>query len=168
MIYGSAVWVAILAWAILGPPIRRGASHSSNTPLRVSLPDDSILEASGQSPAGVKAQEVGEFRLSWIAGLIAALPAAIMLEGLIGALAVAIGAALAHAVARKLTNSFDYVGHGIEIIVAEREGRVGYRTAEIRRMIDWDPARKGMTAEQVDAKLRRWHWLARLTLKILL
>ncbi|MCR4297245.1 MAG: hypothetical protein NUV75_00620 [Gallionella sp.] len=165
MIYGIATWLAIAAFMAFGPPIRRGASHSSNHFFMVSLPDNAVLAATGQSPAGVKGQEVGEFRLTWLCGLIVAAPA-LMIGGPLGALAVVIAATAGNGISRALTGSFDYVGHGIEIIIAEREGREGYREAEIRRMIDWDRTRTGMSTADVDANLRKWHWLARIVERI--
>lgn len=72
---------------------------------------------------------------------------------------------IGNALARKLTGHFDYVGHNVEIMVEERAGFPDYRAGEITRMIERGDQR-GMTADQVDAALRRWAWLARVALAL--
>lgn len=71
-----------------------------------------------------------------------------------------------NALVRVATDSFDYVGQGIEIMIAEDEGRAGYREAEIERMLR-DQGRAGMTPAKVEAKLAKWNWLARFARRFL-
>lgn len=157
-------WGLVLVFVLLGPYIERGADRAHHNGFQVWLPDVWLTESRGQSPRGVEAQEVAEWKLAWLCGLLLALPLlfAPTISYTVHWLVVPVVAAFGQTMARMLTNGFDYVGHGIEIMVAEEEGRAGYREQEIWRMIHHDPARKGMTIEQVDAKLRRWHWLAKL------
>lgn len=161
-------WLAVAAWLALtfiGPPVRIVAgSGGRNTPLGVTLPPDSALEASGQSPAGVKAQEVGEWRLAKLCGLFLAGAVAATVDGAIGIVAALIAAVAGEAIARKASGQFDFVGHNIEIIVAQREGRTGYRMAEIARMQAGDQV--GMTIDQIDDALRKWEWLAWIMVKL--
>lgn len=155
---GFAVWLAIVAYVFAGPLVFSGR-RAFNSGAGITLPPASISEADGQSPAGIRAQETAEFRLAWFCGLIVALPF-IWLP--LSWAAVPIAAAAGQTLARAIFDGFDYVGHGVEIMVAEEEGRIGYRDAEIQRMIDRDRSRTGMSPVDVDRKLKRWHWLARI------
>ena len=57
---------------------------------------------------------------------------------------------------------FDMVGHGVEIIVAEKEKRAGYRAAEIERMRLYSSEFRGWSTERIDAGLRKREWLSRI------
>ena len=160
MTIGIISLAALVALIAFGPIVKKGKSATNNG-FRVTMPPREKLEADGQSYAGVLAQEKAEFRIAWIAGGLLASPSLVAFpEGFL------LFAALGQTIARLLTNSFDYVGHGVEIMVAEESGFIGYREQEIARMISRDPKRKGMTPEQVDAKLRKWHWLAKIGRKL--
>lgn len=150
-----------LALVFTGPKIVRKGQTAHNYAFSVVLPPDEVTESQHQSPAGRKAQEVAEWRLLWLVAIALAAPALFLLPSFYGLLVFPIAALLGKNIVDRATNHFDYVGHGVEIMVAEDERRAGYREAEIARMLR-DPKRKGMTAAEVDRKLRRWNWLARI------
>lgn len=159
-------WLALLAYGIAGPPVFRGGSVAQHLITHVRLPLDQTTEAQGQSPRGRKAQEVIEWRLCWICGLVVAFPATFINGDPLGVIAlILLSAVIGNAIARILTDGFDYVGHGAEIIVAEQEGREGYRAAEAKRML-W--SRPNASITDVEAGLRRWNWLAQFGLKYLI
>lgn len=149
----------ILAFALIKGPTIKSGSFGRNNGFGYEVPPDAETEASGQSPKGRLAHERAEFRLAWLVGLIPAVPVAICLDGLLSLSAVLV-AALAQTIGRLLTNSYDYIGHNVEIMIAESEGREGYRAQEINLMADGE--QRGMTPEQIDAKLRKWEWLAKV------
>lgn len=157
--------LAVLAlFAFMGPPVRRRGSYAGHNPIRVVLPPDDVTRAQNQSPAGRRAQEVGEWRLGWILAIVGlALPTAWLSSGwgLIGALAVFVAGFLGNGVARTLANGFDIPGHGAEILVAEEEGWVNYRAEEIGRMLK-DPARKLETHATISARLKKWQWASNI------
>lgn len=155
-----SLWLVLAIFMLFGPPIRRGGDIAWHNILICKLPLDETTESQGQSPEGRRLQEICEWRLLWLAGLIAAIPAIWTHP-----IAVPLFAFAGNAIARKLSGQLDYVGHGIEIAVATEEGRYSYRSEEIARMLR-DPARKGMTVEQVEAKLARWAWLGHFALKL--
>lgn len=165
MISGLIALAALLVFVFLGPPTERGGNRSSNHGFGIRLRHPADSEADGQSPSGVRAQEIGEFRLAWVVGMLLALPALLLDGWLVGPIYL-IGAALGQSLFRVVFKPFDYVGHGVEIIVAEEEGREGYRAAEIDRMINRDTSRKGMTPAEVDAILRKWDWLSKLVRRL--
>lgn len=159
--------LAVLVATRLGPPITRGGNVARHNAFCVWLPHDAVTESQGQSPAGRKAQEVGEWRALWIFGIAVASPVLWQIEPLfLAVLAFFLAAMLVQTGLRLATDSLDYMGHGIEIMVAEDEGRAGYREAEIARMVR-DRDRKGMTVAEVDRKLRQWNWLAVIVRKVL-
>lgn len=151
-----ALFAALTLFMWFGPPIKRGGTVAGHNIIRCWLPLDETTESQGQSPEGRRLQEICEWRLLWLAGIITAIPAI-----WVHPIAIPLAAFAGNAIVRKLTNHLDYVGHGIEIAVAEAEGRLGYREQEIARMLA-DPARKGMTVEQIETNLARWAWLGRI------
>lgn len=150
----------LTAFTLLGPIQRRTETNwARHNALFVTLPFTHITEASGQSPAGRRAQELGENRFQGLVGCVVAS----VLVWWFDATAIAgfTGVLIALSVKAMLYRLpvIDVAGHGAEIIVAEREGRDGYRDAEIARMLR-DPKRSGQSAEYVAAQLKRWRWLS--------
>lgn len=142
----------------LGPPMYRGA-WSRNWMLGVVAPPRDTPHA-----RGIEAQEVVEWWLAWVAGCALALPVALIGAGVLGEVAAFIAAFVGNAVARIATGHFDLVGHNVEIMVETRSGWPDYRAGEIARMIGPLGDQKGMPHAHVDARLRRWEWLAKLAL----
>lgn len=140
-----------------GPPMYRGGHAENNIVMVRALP----RTAPFSKP--IEAQEVAEWWCAWLAGCLLALPVALLVPGLVGTAATLVAAFLGNLLARKATLHFDYVGHNVEIMVAEREGWIGYREAEIDRMIERGDQR-GMSRADVARRLRRWAWLARVVL----
>lgn len=155
-----AVLTILTAIILIGPPVQvQSGSGGRNTMLGVTVPPDAETEASGQSPAGRLAQERGEWKLAKLFALpFAGVAAYFAPDGLIAVPIALVAFALAELLGRKLTGHWDYVGHNIEIMVAEAEGREGYREAETRRVAN----DKGITFEQAEASLRKWALLARV------
>lgn len=159
------VWLALLAVTVIlpalgiGPVIRRGGRLAWNNAVMVQLPPDSVTIEQGQSPAGRKAQEVVDFVHRWLGALVIVSPVAFFVEGL--EYVTFLAAFIATLWAKVFGAHFDLVGHGVEIIVAERENREGYRAAEIERMRLHSSAFKGWTTERIDAGLRGREWLSR-------
>lgn len=161
------VWLALFAVTVIlpalgiGPVIRRGGRLAWNNALMVQLPSDETTERQNNSPEGRKAQEVIDFVHRWLGALAFALPIAVFTNDYVTFLA----ALIATLWAKVFGAHFDLVGHGAEIIIAEREGRKGYRAAEIERMRVYSSAFEGWTTERIDAALRRREWLSRLFAK---
>lgn len=143
-----------------GPPMYRGA-WSRNWMLGVVAPPRDTPHA-----RGIEAQEVVEWWLAWVAACLLALPVALLGAGLLGEVAALVAAFAGNAVARIATGHFDLVGHNVEIIVEQRAGFADYRAGEIARMIGPLGDQKGMPRAHVDARLRRWEWLARIALAV--
>lgn len=157
----------VLAIVFIGPPVTVTGRIARHNAFRVIVPPDSVTESQGQTPKGRRAQEVAEWRLCWLVPLpIAALALFVIPEPFYAVLAFLFAAMVGNALVRVATDSFDYVGHGIEIMIAEDEGRKGYREAEIERMLR-DKGRAGMTPAKVEAKLAKWNWLARFARRFL-
>ena len=152
---------ALMAFVFIGPPISRGGTAARNSGFGVRLPYADVTLRDGQSLRGRKAHEVSEFRLGWLIGAIVSLWTFILPDPFAGVAYLA-SAAVVQSLARAITGHFDYIGHNVEIMVAEEEGMEGYRQAEIRRMIDRDASRRGMSEAAVNARLRKWAWLARI------
>ena len=155
-------WGFIIFWAVygfIGPITRKGKSARHNA---MYLWKPSKGRNGNHLPA-VLIQELGEWRLSKLIAIIIAIPAAILSTGLvIGPFIAIILMMAADSFSRLFT---DYAGHGAEIIEAERLKIEGYRAAEINRMINLD-SRQHMTPEEVDEKLRTWHWLAKIVWRL--
>lgn len=164
-----------LATVVFGPfPIvGRGGKKSTNNGLFSNIQHDADIEAKGQSPYGVAVQEIGESRLSF-AIVWPFLPLAqYLLSGyavpgweaqqLIYTTGPLLLMFLVWFPLRVLTQGLDLLGHGAEILIAERENRENYREEEISRML-W--SRKGQTAEQVAKNLKKWEWASRIMVKL--
>lgn len=156
----SAALVALLAWAaygVLGPIVLQGKS-ARHTALAVWM---HRADPIGNHLPSVRVQEVGEWRLCKIIGVISALPGLIFVAHPAHQFALTVvPMLLCDALTRKIP-ALDYAGHGAEIISAERAGLAGYREAEIERMRRFD-RRQSMTTAEIEAALTRWHWLARV------
>lgn len=157
-------WALLAAYTLIGPVVRRGGTHAGHNALFVTLPPDSVTLAQGQHPEGRRAQELGENRLQGLVALVPALAPALLLDGPYAALA----AILAYVAVKSVLYAIpaiDTAGHGAEIIVAEQDGYWSYGQQEIERMLR-DPARNGMTFEDVEAELRRWEWLSKIMVRL--
>lgn len=160
------VWLALFAVTVIlpalgiGPIIRRGGQRAWNNAVMVQLPPDSVTIEQGQSPEGRKAQEVADFVHRWLGALVIASPVAFFVDGM--EYVTFLAAFIATLWAKVFGAHFDLVGHGVEILVAEREGRKGYRAAEIERMRLYSSAFEGWTNERIDAALDKREWLSRL------
>lgn len=159
MIAALFVFLMFAIWTFLGPPVGDQKWSASNNGFGVKIAPREVIEADGQCYEGILAQEKAEFKLAWIFGLIAALPT-FLFDAPYLAVFVAILAALGQSLARLIFDNFDYMGHNVEIMVAEEMGREGYRTQEIDRMIRRD--RTDMTPAEVEENLRRWEWVAKI------
>ena len=162
MIIALFVLFVVLPAFGIGPYIRRSGRQAWNNAVMVNLPPDSVTIEQDNSPAGRKAQEVTDFAHRWLGAIVIASPAAFMVDGMVGHYLTFFVAAVATLWAKAFGAHFDLVGHGVEIIVAEREGREGYRAAEIERMRLYSPAFKGWTNERIDEALKRRAWLSRI------
>lgn len=152
--------IIMLVWAAYGVfgPVTLKGGHAHHNALAVWMPQEAH---SGNHLPSVKVQEVGEWKLVKITGLLCGLPGLLLIQDPIAqAFLTAIPMFAGDALLRNVP-ALDLAGHGAEIIAAEREGIIGYRAAEIDRMRRFDN-RQNMTAEQVSAALDRWHWLARI------
>lgn len=148
----------------IGPVITREGSTAHNSLLRVVLPPDAVTIMQGQSPLGRKMQEVCDWWLRWLLPTLLVWPIALLLEFPLAApifdIAVLTLVVVLAAWTEVFEATFDAIGHGVEIRIAEREGRDGYRQAEIKRMQRYSPAFKTWSLEQIDAHLRRWDWVS--------
>ena len=156
----SIALIFVLVWAaygVLGPVVVQGPSARHNA-IFVSMPKTGT---NGNHLPAVRVQEVGEWRLCKIVGILAAMPGLVLSTDPVTQPIVTLLPMLLVDAASRSISGFDYAGHGAEIIAAERAGLMDYRAAEIERMRLFDN-RQHMTPAQVDALLRRWHWLARV------
>ena len=171
MIIAYDAWIGVLIltlFALIGPPLSVKGRSARHTVFHVTLPPDEETERQGQSPAGRRTQELGEWRMLWllaIATIGVPLAWAVQGHGPISTAAVVFVTIVGNGVWRIATNGLDIAGHGAEILVAEKEGREGYRAEEISRMLR-DPDRSRMTAEQIQAKLRRWQWVSKILIRL--
>lgn len=155
-------WLIPLAWLAFGVfgPIKRPGKSARHNALFLWMPKEA---RNGNYLPAVLVQEIGEWRLSKLIAVAVGVAGAVLSADLvISPLVTAIAMVAADSFSRLFT---DYAGHGAEIIEAERQGLIGYRAAEIDRMIRLD-GRQHMIPEQVDGALRRWHWLARIVWRL--
>lgn len=160
-------WIIVglaFAFTVLGPVIRTGGKSAWHNGLIVQLPDPDYYESVGQSVSGVRAQEIGENRFAGLMGVIAAAIAAWLLDGNAAALVVPVAFFAVKAIFIKLPFC-DAAGHGAEILVAESEGNLGYRYAEIQRMLR-DANWRGETYDSLDAKVTRMEWLSKIMVRL--
>lgn len=144
--------------AILLPVVgRTNKNHAYHTPVYAQLPYASITERVGQSPEGRRVQEIGETRVQNLFGFAAAVLAAPFMHW---GFALLIGMFVIFGT-YKIGTFWDTMGHGAEILVAEREARPAYREEEIRRML-LSHKHKGRSFKEIDKQMRRWEWVSRL------
>ncbi|MBX7496752.1 hypothetical protein K3172_12875 [Qipengyuania sp. 6B39] len=153
----------------IGPWVRRGGRVANNNPFWVRLPEDEVTEQQRQSPAGRSAQERIDWSHRWLGAIL--FGAVCWLAGLreiaeIGEALTFMAALVGCLWTRILSAHFDAVGHGAEILVAEREGLPDYRDKELRRMTRYSPPFRGWSVEKTDAFVRRREWLSRLFLRL--
>lgn len=151
----------------IGPVITRRGSRAHNNQLGVVLPYDAVTERQGQSPQGRMMQEIGDWWLRWLLPIVAMWPVALLFDPPLFDVIVLVLVVGLTVWTEVFEATFDAIGHGVEIRVAEREGRAGYRQAEIERMQLFSPAFKMWSLEQIDAHLRRWDWASRAVLFVL-
>lgn len=165
-------WLALFALTVIlpalgiGPIIRRGGRLAWNNAVMVKLPPDRVTIEQGQSPEGRRAQERVDWVHRWMGALIIVLPVAWVIDGITGEYVTVLAAFIATLWAKIFSSHFDLIGHGVEILVAEREGREGYRATEIERMRLYSSAFEGWTVEKIDEAVRRREWLSRAFVRV--
>lgn len=149
-------------------PIVKPGTRDMNNAYLVRLQPADAAKWRTQSRRGVAAQEIAEWWLRWagaavlsapLAWLVRDLPAAPMLQ----LVALFAGTLWAQIAARQ----FDLIGHTVEIVQAEREGRTGYASQEAARMEHGDLDGGGMTAAEILRAVDRRRWIARALLALL-
>lgn len=150
-----AVYAIFALWilAFIFPPVIVG-SYANHNAVRIARPVGP-LNSDGSTTKYVHVQETGEFRLHKLFALAAGIPFLLVEPSPVTLFLMPIVMMGADQATRTL-NAIDYAGHGAEILVAEADGMVGYRAAEIERMSD-DRDKRG---QNVEAELTRWNWLA--------
>ena len=150
---------------VFGPPIVRGGRVARNNPFRVLLPSDAVTIEQGQSPEGRKAQEVVDWVHRWAVALVISLPVWMLPHTIEAQLFAAVLVFAATLWSEVFEVHFELVGHGAEILVAEREDRT-YRHAEILRMQARDSTFRGWKATRIYDELRSREWLSKLLLAV--
>lgn len=144
-------------------PIVTGKSARNNS-VFATLPPDAVTLADGQSPKARKGHEVGEWYLRQVGGVITLLFALPWVPEVIkqaggGTAGTVIALAIAYALGTCwnvfASRTFDLTGHTIEILIAEREGFVGYREAETGRMLTRDSTFRGEDPARLAADIKR-------------
>ena len=165
----EGIWAlcGLAVFAAVGPPVfvkadRTGAGHNA---LAVFMYP--VGRRPNQYRPAVLAQEKAEWRMLWLFGIACGLIANFAWQAPNEHWAyVLLAAFLGNIFLRLATNGLDYVGHGVEIIVAEEAGWSDYRADEIERMRRND-GRSHMSPEQVSDKLDVWAWFAKPAAKFL-
>lgn len=166
----------MIAWAFLfvltvalpacgiGPITTHKPAGATNNQVRINLP---IPPTAGNYGPGVRAQETTDYVHRWLVALLIVSPLPFFVDGVAGNLLVCLAAAIATIWSRLFSAHFELVGHGAEIIAAERDGLVDYRAGEIERMQTRDSTFAGWSSGRIDAGLRRREWLSRLFVALL-
>tara|TARA_B100000678_G_scaffold20576_2_gene15841 strand:+ start:17902 stop:18405 length:504 start_codon:yes stop_codon:yes gene_type:complete len=162
-------WLILLVLTVIlpalgiGPIITHKPGGARNNPIRVNLP---VPPTKGNYGPGVRAQEVTDYVHRWLGALLIVLPLPFFVDGVTGSLLVLLAAFVATLWSEAFSTHFELVGHGAEIIVAERDGLVDYRAGEIERMQTRDGTFRGWSAERIDEALRKREWISRLFVKL--
>ncbi|MFN3991272.1 MAG: hypothetical protein ACK4IS_13570, partial [Erythrobacter sp.] len=94
----------------------------------------------------------------WVTMPAAGLPGLLLAsDPVMAAIATGLPMLLADGLARTI-KAIDYAGHGAEIMAGEAAGMAEYRANEVEQM-RWA---MGRSADEIEAGLQRWHWLARV------
>lgn len=168
------VLTVILPLCRIGPPIVRGGRLARNNPIRVRLPSDDVTIAQNNYPPGRAGQEIADWVHRWIGALLlTAWVPFVVPSGFVGEFLTFLAVAIALAWSAVFNRHFELVGHGVEIMIAERNpqdvarllgGGVVYRTAEINRMLRSDSTFRGETFHGVKRGIEARTWISRILL----
>lgn len=168
MLYWSLMAAAVLLLPILGVwPIKFTGNANQNTLWFIRMRPRAEQT---QPHAAIFAQEVVEFWLRWLVGVIASIPVAYYTRDdpngwSFQALAIMVGALLVI----PLTKQSELIGHAVEVDYARRYAGVGddYAAREARSMIRGYPQFENMTEGEVVAAMEKRMGIARFLTRLL-
>ena len=169
MLVYALIVAALLLLPVLGVlPIVISGTRDRNSAYAVWLQPPDASKWRTQSRRGVAAQEIAEWWLRWAGAAVLSAPLAWIVRDLPAAPLMQIVALFAGTLwAQVFARQFDLIGHTVEIVEAEREGRAGYASQEAARMEHGDLDGGGMTAAEILRAVDRRRWLARALLALL-